>query len=60
MPELLLHGLQIRTGGVGHCPRAVAQVVQPHRRQPRQLDETAEPAGIQSGCSGAPSSVANT
>ena len=45
VPELLLHGLQVGAGGVGQGRRAVAQVVQPHRRQSGQLDEAAEPAG---------------
>jgi hypothetical protein len=45
MPDQFLHGLEVGTGRVGQGGRAVAEVVQPHRRQPGQLDEAVEAAG---------------
>ena len=45
VPELLLNRLEVRAGGMGETGRPVAQVVQPHRRQPGPLDEGPETSG---------------
>jgi hypothetical protein len=45
VPELVLHDLQVRSGGQGKGGCAVPQAVQRDRRQPGLADQAAEQAG---------------
>jgi hypothetical protein len=45
VPQLRLDGLEVGASGVGEAGRAVPQVMEPHRREPRVEDEAAEAAG---------------
>jgi hypothetical protein len=60
VPELVLDGLEVDTGGVGEAGGAMAEIVESDRRQPGAVGKFPEPLGDGVRAEGVPSRRVNT